>query len=137
MDRNASRCLFFFVWLFSTTLGAVAHASEPAEQPPGPALTLDQFQPKTTLQLPENRPQRAKFPVVDVHVHPRLKLRSNSEQLDEYVRLMDQQNIAVCVSLDGQLGEALGEHKQLLWTKHRDRFVGCTALVTRWWLWLS
>jgi len=36
---------------------------------------------------------------------------------------MDSQNIAVCVSLDGQLGEALEEHKEYLWTKYRDRFV--------------
>ncbi|MEM8945242.1 MAG: amidohydrolase family protein [Planctomycetota bacterium] len=89
----------------------------------GRPLALDQFQPRSTLSVPTTQPQRAKFPVVDVHVHPRIKLHSNAEQLDEYVRIMDQQNIAVCVSLDGRLGEELEEHKQLLWTKHRDRFV--------------
>jgi len=100
-----------------------AVGQEPNEKAKSPPLTVDQFQPKSSLQLPENRPKRAKFPVVDVHVHPRLKLHSNAEQLDEFVRVMDQQNIAVCVSLDGQLGELLEEHKELLWTKHRDRFV--------------
>lgn len=89
----------------------------------GRPLTIDQFLPKSSLVLPEHRPRRAKFPVVDVHVHPRLKLHSNAAALDVFVRLMDQQNIAVCVSLDGQLGDALEEHKKLLWTKHRDRFV--------------
>ena len=89
----------------------------------GRTLALDRFQPRSMLKLPENRPTRARFPVVDVHVHPRLKLRNVPEQLDEFVRVMDQQNIAVCVSLDGQLGEKLEEHKRFLWTQYRDRFV--------------
>jgi predicted TIM-barrel fold metal-dependent hydrolase len=36
---------------------------------------------------------------------------------------MDQQNIAVCVSLDGQMGAKLEEHKEHLWTKYKSRFV--------------
>lgn len=109
--------------LIGSALLSSAVAAEPLDGVDGRPLALDQFQPKSSLQLPENRPSRAKFPVVDVHIHPRIKLHSNAEQLDEYVRLMDQQNIAVSVSLDGRLGEELEEHKQLLWTKHRDRFV--------------
>lgn len=98
-------------------------AEEPLDGTDGRPLALDQFQPKSSLQLPQNRPAHAKYPVVDVHVHPRIKLHNNAEQLDEYVRIMDQQNIAVSVSLDGQLGDSLEEHKRLLWTKYRDRFV--------------
>jgi predicted TIM-barrel fold metal-dependent hydrolase len=75
------------------------------------------------LKLQEHRPPRAKFPVVDVHVHAGRKLRQTSEALDEFVRLMDDQNIAVCVSLDGELGEKFDAHKKFLWTKYRDRFV--------------
>ena len=57
------------------------------------------------LNLPEHRPARAKFPAVDVHIHGRKKLRQSPEALAEYVRLMDNQNIAISVSLDGDLGE--------------------------------
>jgi len=117
--RETFCCLF----LLATVATSCALADEPLDGAEGRQLALDQFQPKSSLQLPEHRPQQAKFPVVDVHVHPRLKLHSNVEQLDEFVRVMDQQNIAVCVSLDGQLGDLLEEHKKLLWTKHRDRFV--------------
>ena len=115
--RVAIRCL-----ILGIALSAGARAEEALDGVDGRPLALDQFQAKSTLVLPENRPRRAKFPVVDVHVHPRLKLHSNSEQLDEFVRVMDQQNIAVCVSLDGRLGEELEEHKQFLWSKYRDRF---------------
>jgi len=112
-----------FSILLLATLCCSVIAEEILDGSAGHRLALDQFQPQSSLQLPGQRPKRAKFPVVDVHVHPRLKLHSNSQQLDEFVRVMDRQNIAVCVSLDGQLGDALEEHKQLLWTKHRDRFV--------------
>jgi len=100
-----------------------AFADQPLDGEDGRPLALDQFRPRATLVVPADRPPRAKFPVVDAHVHPRLKLRSVPEQLDEFVRVMDQQNIAVCVSLDGQLGESLESHKEYLWTKYRDRFV--------------
>jgi len=89
----------------------------------GRPLALDQFRPRSMLVLPEHRPPRAKFPVVDVHIHARRKLRQTPEALDEFVRLMDNQNIALCVSLDGELGDSLEEHKQFLWSNYRDRFL--------------
>lgn len=98
-------------------------AQEPLDDADAPPLALESFEPQSMLQLPENRPGRAKFPVVDVHTHPRYKLRSDPAQLEEFVRIMDDQNIAVCVSLDGRLGEEFEEHKRFLWKKHRDRFV--------------
>jgi predicted TIM-barrel fold metal-dependent hydrolase len=101
---------------------------DPTKPPPmdgaeGRPLALELFRPRSMLVLPEHRPARAKFPAVDVHIHAKRKLRQTEESLDEFVRLMDNQNIAVCVSLDGEMGEKLAEHKQFLWTKHRDRFV--------------
>jgi predicted TIM-barrel fold metal-dependent hydrolase len=56
---------------------------------------------------------KAKFPVIDVHTHFRLKLRS-AEQLDDFVKVMNRNNIALCVSLDGQLGDRLSEHQEFL-----------------------
>ncbi len=68
--------------------------------------------------------ERAKFPAVDVHFHPRVRFHENSKLLDEFVfEVMDRQNIAVCVSLDGQMGQSFLEHRKYLWEKHRDRFV--------------
>ena len=115
------RISLLFLLLISSN--PIATAEEPLDGAEGRPLALDKFQPRSSLQIRQQNPQRAKYPVVDVHVHPRLKLRSVPSLLDEFVRVMDQQNIAVCVSLDGQLGEALEEHKKYLWTNHRDRFV--------------
>lgn len=75
------------------------------------------------LKVKNNTPSRAKFPVVDVHTHFRFKLRGSVGSLDDYVAMMDRNNIAVCVSLDGQLGDSWSDHEALLWKKYKDRFV--------------
>ena len=99
------------------------HGEQPLDGREGRPLALDQFRPRPTLEVPEHQLSRARFPVVDVHIHPRLKLRSVPALLDQSVEVMNQHNIAVCVSLDGRLGEELEEHKAYLWTKYRNRFV--------------
>ncbi len=92
-------------------------------------MALADFRPRSMLQVPEHHLTEAKFPVVDVHTHFRYKLelrrdgRPAEKKLDEFVELMDRNNIAVCVSLDGGMGEQLKQHKKFLWTKYPDRFV--------------
>ena len=113
--------LYASVSLWFTSSGAFA--DEPLDGREGRNLALDQFRPKPQLKVAEHLLPRAKFPVVDVHVHPRVRFRHSAEQLDDFVKLMDAQNIAVCVSLDGGLGDAFDEHARYLWTKYRDRFV--------------
>ncbi len=89
----------------------------------GRDLLLRLFRPKPMLRVETSRLTKAKMPVVDVHTHFRYRLRHSTQQLDEFVALMDRNNIAVCVSLDGQLGDELDEHIKYLWTNYRDRFV--------------
>lgn len=109
------------------SLVAAAVAAEPA--PPdldgrdGRELLLDRFRPESMLQVEKHLLTRAKFPVVDVHMHPRVKMHEDPQQLDEYVRVMDAQNIQLSVSLDGGLGERFREHAKFLNAKHADRWV--------------
>jgi predicted TIM-barrel fold metal-dependent hydrolase len=65
---------------------------------------------------------KARFPVIDIHTHFREKFHGSAQELDAWVKLMDQSNIALCVSLDGLAGEAFDEHAALLWTKYKNRF---------------
>lgn len=88
----------------------------------GRPLELQRFRPKSQLVTPRSSAPRAKFPVVDVHVHPRLRFRHDPARLDEFVRIMDDQNIALCVSLDGRLGDELDEHLAYL-RPYEDRFL--------------
>lgn len=89
----------------------------------GRELLLKNFRPQSKLKVKQTNLQRAKFPVVDVHTHFRHRFRHSPEQLDAYVALMDRNNIAACVSLDGQLGDDFREHAAYLWTKYPNRFL--------------
>ena len=97
--------LIFSFAISIASIASVARAEERLDGEDGRPLALEEFRPRSSLVHSEHRPKRAKFPVVDVHVHPRLKFRHVPELLDAYVRVMDNQNIAVSVSLDGRLGE--------------------------------
>jgi predicted TIM-barrel fold metal-dependent hydrolase len=89
----------------------------------GRELALDQFRPKSMLHVAEHLLPAAKYHVVDVHTHPKIRLHESTDALVDYVRLMDKHKIAVSVSLDGGMGDAFAEHKKYLWTNYRDRFV--------------
>lgn len=113
---------------------------KPAEKAPAPVeldgragreLSLGRFRPEPSLRVDANPLERAKLPVVDVHTHFRVRTRQQPELLEEYVRTMDRNGVAVCVSLDGALGEKWSEHADHLWTQHRDRFVIFTTIDWR------
>lgn len=110
------------VLMLAGVANLAAAQTSPLDGREGRPLLLESFRPRSMLQLPNHQPLRAKFPVVDVHVHPRIRLRHQVEQLDDYVRLMDEQNIAVSVSLDATLGPIFAEHLDYVWKRHRDRF---------------
>lgn len=86
-------------------------------------LPLSEFRPQPRLRSTVTELSAAKFPVVDCHSHFRIRLRHDRDALDAFVRLMDRNHIAIAVSLDGGLGDALDEHMDYLWTKYRERFV--------------
>jgi predicted TIM-barrel fold metal-dependent hydrolase len=109
------------------TASGVAAPAEPAKLPldgrDGRDLALDQFRPRPMLAVEQHLLSGAKIPVVDIHVHPRVRLHDEPAALDNLVAEMDRHNIAVCVSLDGGMGLKLAEHTEHLWTKHKSRFV--------------
>lgn len=104
------------VWMIASGL----LAQEPLDGRQGRQLLLENFRPQPTLQVPQTKITQARFPVIDIHTHFRHKLRS-AEQLDDFVQVMDRNNIAMCVSLDGRLGEELSEHLEFL-GKYPGRF---------------
>jgi len=114
-------CVAFAVLLTVSLLRAEEPA--PLDGREGRQLLLENFGPRTTIKVEEHLLERAKFPVVDVHTHFRVRTRHLPEALDNFVKLMDRNGIAVCASMDGQLGDSLDEHLKYLWTKYKDRFV--------------
>lgn len=101
----------------------IGRAEPPLDGREGRDLLLRLYRPESTLRVSEHKLTRAKFPVVDVHTHFRVRFKQSPEQLDEFVKVMDRNQVAICSSLDGQLGDAFEEHAKYLWTRYPDRFV--------------
>ncbi|MFT5524405.1 MAG: putative TIM-barrel fold metal-dependent hydrolase [Pirellulaceae bacterium] len=89
----------------------------------GRELLLRNFRPKSELLVPSTKLTAAKFSVVDVHSHFRYRLKHSPDQLKHFVEVMNRNNIAICVSLDGRLGSEFDEHAKYLWTDYPNRFM--------------
>lgn len=103
--------------------GAIAAQETSPLGPPSEPVLLSEFMPQPKVRGRSTELASAKFPVVDVHSHFYFKLKHNPEQLASFVDMMDRNNIAISVSLDGMLGSRLDSHMEYLWSQYQDRFL--------------
>jgi predicted TIM-barrel fold metal-dependent hydrolase len=120
--RRLLMCVALFA-AFLSPFAVQAEEPKPLDGREGSDLSLPNFRPRSMLKVPQTNLIKAKFSVVDVHTHFRIRTHSSPDALDEYVRVMDRNNVAICASLDGGLGDKFDEHSKYLWTKYPDRFV--------------
>lgn len=113
---NASRLLLTITAALSLAPLAIAQDSSPTSR----RIYLDEFRPQPALRTQQHPRSRAKFPCINVHLHPE---KLSPAELDEHVRVMDEANIAVSVSLDGRVGTKFSEHLTTLTERHPGRFV--------------
>ena len=59
-------------------------------------MDIREYDPKSTLHVPEHIVTKAKFPFVDVHHHPRVQ---NAADVDQLIKDMDGINMRVLVNL--------------------------------------
>jgi predicted TIM-barrel fold metal-dependent hydrolase len=101
-----------------------AQSTQPTQAsspPPRPVIAFDDYDPRSTLRVPEHRPTRAKYPFISVHEHPRIDMPA--EQLDALVRRMDALNMRVAVNLSGRQGEVLATGVRNYNARYPGRFV--------------
>jgi uncharacterized protein len=97
-----------------------AASSTPA--PTEPALTFEEYEPKSTLVVPANPVTRARFPFIDVHNHQN-GAEMSAEKAAELVAEMDKLNLAVMVNLSGSSGERLAKSVANMKGRYPKRFV--------------
>lgn len=76
------------------------------ERPLDMKMEFEDYDPPSTLVVPEHRVTRAKFPFIDVHNH---QFSMTSQNLAGLVSEMDKLNMAVMVNLSGR-GRGGGDH---------------------------
>jgi predicted TIM-barrel fold metal-dependent hydrolase len=117
-------------------------SSPPAPEPEnagGATMQLDDFEPKSTLVVPQNPVLRAKYPAIDVHTHVFFStgLRkvqdpqaqpgyAPPEQLSQILEWMDQLQVQTMVNLTGGTAGELTLAVDTLEKAHPGRFLVCT-----------
>jgi len=86
-------------------------------------MTVEEYEPKSTLVVPGNPVTHAKYPFVDVHNHQWRGATMSDEQLAELVAEMDKLNMAVMVNLSGGSGDNLAAMVESMKGRYLNRFV--------------
>ncbi|MCX6627674.1 MAG: amidohydrolase family protein [Candidatus Solibacter sp.] len=86
----------------------------------GQNISIEDYEPKSTLVVPQHQVERAKYPFIDVHNHQR---GSRPELVDDLVKAMDALNMRIMVNLSGGYGERLKANIAALKRRYPDRFV--------------
>ena len=107
--------------LVAVILLLAACAPEPtcAENDSSPeTLLLKEYRPQSIYNIPRTTVEKAAHPVIDMHSHVYAK---TPEQIDRWVRIMDEVGIAKAIILTGTTGKAFDEI-YAMYSKHPDRF---------------
>jgi predicted TIM-barrel fold metal-dependent hydrolase len=131
-------------WIRRAGLTGAALAAAPAvkfaaaqAQPQAPAasdLALKDYKPRSMLQVPETRVDRARFPVIDIHTHLTesakydhgVAVASEREFLatpQELLQVMDAKNLRTLVNLTGGYGKGLDDAVARYDKAHPGRFI--------------
>jgi predicted TIM-barrel fold metal-dependent hydrolase len=92
-----------------------------AQTQPQSSVTFEEYDPKSTLVVPEHPRTRAKFPFIDIHNHQRRDLAP--ADVAKLVADMDRINMAVMVNLSGGSGAAFTQGLTTLRSGGARRFV--------------
>lgn len=122
MDRRTGRLCRNRMLSFTLAGVAWACASGDGDGMNGQQVTVEEYQPRSTLVVSENLLTRSRFPFVDIHGHQNAN-RMSSDQVDRLVADMDELNMAVMVNLSGRSGEVLVEGLENMAGRHPGRFV--------------
>lgn len=94
---------------------------------PGPmdSVLLKDYAPKSSVIAPETFLEKARFPVIDVHVHhypARVEGKSPEEALAEWVKTMDETGVETSVVLTGAVGDKFDEFVRMYLDPYPGRF---------------
>jgi predicted TIM-barrel fold metal-dependent hydrolase len=82
-------------------------------------VLLKDYQPESSLVVPETYVSKAQFPVVDVHTHPYAR---TPEEVEAWVETMDQVGIDITIVLTGAVGEEFDGLVELFLRRYPERF---------------
>lgn len=91
-----------------------------AQQADPSKITFDEYNPKSTLVVPEHPVTRAKFPFIDIHNHQQNSI--GPERVDKLIGEMDGLNMQIMVNLSGGSGDWFKRSTETFKTRYPNRF---------------
>ena len=82
-------------------------------------MDFENYNPPSTLVVPEHEIKQAKFPFIDVHSH---QFNMGSQDLSELIAAMDQMNMSIMVNLSGRSGDELKQALENVEAHYPNRF---------------
>lgn len=84
------------------------------------SVTFEEYDPPSTLKVPENPVSRAKFPFIDIHSH---QWRMATQDLNKLSQEMDGINMSLMVNLSGGTGKTIADAYQNIQDNQPKRFI--------------
>ena len=87
----------------------------------GQTMTIEEYEPKSTLVVPVHLVTKAKYPFIDVHNHQ--SLNPEPDELTKLIQEMDALNLQVMVNLSGGSGDTLAKGVRNTKGRYPKRFI--------------
>jgi len=100
---------------------------------PGPmdSILLKDYAPESSLAVKETAVPKARFPVIDVHAHSSQSSIKTAQDVDDWVRTMDDVGIETTIVFTGAAGAGFDRQADLFLSRHPGRFqVWCSLDTT-------
>jgi len=82
-------------------------------------LTFEEYNPKSTLVVPQHQLTRAKYPFIDIHSHQR---NMANQDLSGLIADMDKMNMAIMINLSGGSGDQITQAMANVKAHYPNRF---------------
>src|SRR5947209_12635846 len=113
-------CIASIALLWPRAAGTQSSAAQSQPSTSSQVPNIEEYNPKSTLVVPEHKIQRAKFPFIDIHSH---HWNPTPEHVDQLVKEMDTINLQALVNLSGGTGEELRKTVTTMKGRYPTRFV--------------
>ena len=97
---------------------------------PMDAVLLKDYTPESSLVVPETKVAKARVPVIDVHSHSDMSGIRSPEDVDAWVRTMDEVGVERSVVFTGATGAEFDRQADLFLARHPGRFQVWCSLDT-------
>ncbi len=121
MNNKTTICIYLFIILGFCQMNA-------QEEKDNMIMDFEEYNPPSTLVVPEHIITRAKFPFIDVHSH---QWRMDTMDMTPVVRDMDAMNMGVMVNLSGRGGKLLKKMVENVKENFENRIVVFTNINIR------